>query len=451
MRVASLFSGIGGIELGIAQARADVELCLLCEIEPHARRVLQAHFPDAPLHDDVRTLEALPAGVELVCAGSPCTDFSSAGNAKRAPRGLEGDASSLLTEVFRLLDTAPSVRHVVLENVDQMRTLDGGAGLEYALEQLERRDFGWAYRMLDARAFGLRQRRQRLVIVGRRQAPPPLWLLATSAAPPTEHRELATADFAAFSYIEGTRGSGFAVGETPTLRTNSNVAVLPLPLPEPPTLACVRRLHVEDAEALQGFPHGWTETLASRYQRTQRLGNAVPVPMFAWVGAHLDDESPPPPPLTSPSYDSQSPLWRRAAVHPAAWGDGRGARRAIAVGAYPVVLPCHRLRNLRCGSPLPLRAVRGFLRRARRGAPGVPPWFLQVLTRLDVHHSPTSDTSSGVRTNTDEIGGVESSGGDDIVCVANGNRIALLGCGRDGARAAQASARPAATAALRVE
>src|ERR1700678_571967 len=67
---AGLFAGIGGLGLGFQQAGAESKL--LCEIWPAAQAVLRANFPGVPVHDDIATLDSLPA-VDVVAAGFPCT------------------------------------------------------------------------------------------------------------------------------------------------------------------------------------------------------------------------------------------------------------------------------------------------------------------------------------------------------------------------------------------
>src|SRR4051812_49174656 len=84
-----LFSGIGGVELGLI--RAGLESHLLCEIEPAARTVLDGQFKNVPKHDDVCTLKSLPRGTQLVTAGFPCQDLSQAGKT----RGIKGARSGL--------------------------------------------------------------------------------------------------------------------------------------------------------------------------------------------------------------------------------------------------------------------------------------------------------------------------------------------------------------------
>ena len=113
MRLGSLFSGIGGLELGL-------ELALGCEVvwqverEPWPRAVLARHWPDA----DRSVTDVCEAGagnlapVDVVCGGFPCQDISLAG----AGRGIEhGKKSGLWREYARILrELRP--RFVVVEN-----------------------------------------------------------------------------------------------------------------------------------------------------------------------------------------------------------------------------------------------------------------------------------------------------------------------------------------------
>src|SRR5262245_26200268 len=66
---AGLFAGIGGFELGLADAGAEV--VMLCESGPAARAVLEARFPKVQLAGDIKEVKELPRGVNLVTAGFP--------------------------------------------------------------------------------------------------------------------------------------------------------------------------------------------------------------------------------------------------------------------------------------------------------------------------------------------------------------------------------------------
>ncbi len=85
MRSLDLFSGIGGMALGLE--RAGIEAAAFCEIEPYCQRVLKKHWPDVPCYPDIKTLtvEKLYAdgiiarrgdengslGIDLIAGGFP--------------------------------------------------------------------------------------------------------------------------------------------------------------------------------------------------------------------------------------------------------------------------------------------------------------------------------------------------------------------------------------------
>ena len=74
MRIGSLFSGIGGLDLGLEWAGLG-PVVFQCESDPFCREVLEARWPGVPRFDDVRTLgkEKLRelAAVDLICGGFP--------------------------------------------------------------------------------------------------------------------------------------------------------------------------------------------------------------------------------------------------------------------------------------------------------------------------------------------------------------------------------------------
>jgi len=172
LRVVGLFAGIGGIELGLHGAGHQSEL--LCEVMPEAQRVLTARFPDVPLHGDVRTLTG-PPPADVLAAGFPCQDLSQAGRTA----GIGGRNSGLVHHVFRLLD-CHEPRWLLLENVPFMLQLERGRAMTYLTESLGERGYRWAYRVVDARAFGPPQRRQRVLLLASRLCDRPS---RTSSAP----------------------------------------------------------------------------------------------------------------------------------------------------------------------------------------------------------------------------------------------------------------------------
>jgi len=158
MKVLSLFSGIGGFDLGFE--RAGMEIIGMCEIDKHAQKILQRHFPNATLHTDVKEVHYERGTVDVVCGGFPCQDISVAG--KR--RGLDGERSGLWFEFARIIDeTQP--KWVVIENVPGLFSSDNGRDLATIIQWLANRGYGVGWRVLDSQGFGLAQRRKRVFII----------------------------------------------------------------------------------------------------------------------------------------------------------------------------------------------------------------------------------------------------------------------------------------------
>src|SRR5512134_3060107 len=93
MRVAGLFAGVGGIELGLEQA--GLTTSLLCEIDPPAQAVLEHRFPRVRIEPDRRAIPRLPRGIDLLTAGFPCQDLSQAGKTS----GILGRRSGVIRSV----------------------------------------------------------------------------------------------------------------------------------------------------------------------------------------------------------------------------------------------------------------------------------------------------------------------------------------------------------------
>lgn len=156
MTIGSLFSGLGGLELGLEWAGLG-PVQWQVEIDPFCREVLAKHWPNARRFADVKAVGLDTLGrVDIVCGGFPCQDVSLAGKGK----GLDGDRSGLWFEQLRIIEELrPSV--VVAENVPGLlrRGLDvvveGLCGLGYAVEGTR----------LRAGDVGAPHRRERLFIV----------------------------------------------------------------------------------------------------------------------------------------------------------------------------------------------------------------------------------------------------------------------------------------------
>lgn len=163
----SLFAGVGGFDLGLEAAGWNCGWQV--EWDKHCQQILARHWPDVPRWSDVCDVNGaeLPP-VDLISFGSPCQDLSVAG--KRA--GLDGSRSGLFHEAVRIIkemrDATGGVQPVwgIWENVVGALSSNRGADFGAVLDSLA--DAGalvleWA--VLDARWFGVPQRRRRVFVV----------------------------------------------------------------------------------------------------------------------------------------------------------------------------------------------------------------------------------------------------------------------------------------------
>lgn len=368
MRVAGLFAGIGGLESGLAQAGHEAEI--FCEVWRPAAEVLADRFPDRAVLPDVRSVESLPAH-DLMTAGFPCQDLSQAGRTL----GLSGAKSSLVDHVFRLMDVARPA-HVLLENVSFMLRLDGGSAMRRLADAFEARGHRWAYRTVDTLAF-LPQRRRRVFMLASRTLDPAEVLFADEAAP-TEPATALDTHAHGFYWTEGIRGLGWGPDCVPTLKNGSSVGI-----PSPPAIlmpsGAIVTPDLADAERLQGFPEDWTRAAAEaglgRF-RWSLVGNAVSVPVAAWIGERLAR-----PGTHDGSRDRD--LGAEARWPDAARFDG-ATRKAVSIGAHPVITPRVPLAAFlrHPGKPLSIRATRGFLSRLDRTQLRLPAGFRD---RVEAH------------------------------------------------------------------
>jgi DNA (cytosine-5)-methyltransferase 1 len=377
---AGLFAGIAGAEVGLA--KAGHEILFFCEIDDAASSVLSSRFPGVALQRDVRTLEELPP-VDLVVAGFPCQDLSQAGRTA----GIGGRQSGLIEHVFRLLRRR-SPRWVLLENVPFMLSLDRGQAMRYLTTELARLKYAWAYRVVNSRAFGLPQRRKRVILLASRTEDPWDVVLADEAEPAEDPPHDGVA--CGFYWTEGVRGLGWAVDSVPTLKGGSTVGI-----PSPPAIWMpsgeIVTPDIRDAERMQGFLANWTlpaRGIGSRGERARwkLIGNAVSPPVLAWVGERLNNPG---------NYDrSRDPRINSAGAWPnAAWG-ALGHAHVARRGSWPVRRSCKPLAEFLQypTKPLSRRATAGFLDRTHTSSLRFPKGFLDAV---QLHHRRMQHTETG--------------------------------------------------------
>src|SRR5262245_36225506 len=280
-----LFAGIGGLELGLPRAGHRAQI--IGEIDPGAAEVLRQRCA-MKVEPDVRKLLAFPK-FDLIAAGFPFQDLSQAGRTA----GIGGQQSGLIGEVFkRLRSPASGPRWLLLENVPFMLQLQRGKAMRYLVDELEALGFTWAYRIVNARAFGIPQRRQRVLLLASRSEDPRPVLFGSDAG--EDSPEFSGTQLCGFYWTEGLRGLGWAVDAVPTLKGGSTIGIPSPPAIWDPLDGSITTPNIRDAERLQGFIEGWTAPAAEvqgvrQSHRWKLVGNAVSVSVAEWIGRRLAD------------------------------------------------------------------------------------------------------------------------------------------------------------------
>lgn len=167
LTVGSLFSGIGGIDLGLE--RAGMVTRWFCEIDPHCRNVLARHWPGLPIYGDITAVDW--SGVEpvdVLAGGFPCQPISAAGR-----QLAQEDERWLWPEFARAVRTLRP-RYVLVENVRNLLAVNGGSAFSEVLADLAACGYDAEWDCIPASAIGAPHERDRLWLLaypnGQRQA-----------------------------------------------------------------------------------------------------------------------------------------------------------------------------------------------------------------------------------------------------------------------------------------
>lgn len=346
MKYLSLFSGIGGFELGIRKASESVgntpstrrkllqgvqppkTTCVgYSEIDKYADQIYQKHFGGKNYGDATKINARELPDFDLLIGGFPCQAFSVAG--KRA--GFNDTRGTLFFDIARICKEKQP-RHLVLENVKGLLSHDQGKTFQTILGVLADLGYFVEWQVLNSKDFGVPQNRERVFIVGHLGGEPRRKVFPIGAGnqndinqlnQPTHSNDRVYGTEGVSPTLNTAQGGRRQPKIAPTLRANHhNTAdvhfVQPVLTPdrkvkrqngrrmktngEPAFTvntqdrhgiyngARIRRLTPLECERLQGFPDGWTEGLSDT-QRYKTLGNAVTVNVVAAVISKLLGDS----------------------------------------------------------------------------------------------------------------------------------------------------------------
>lgn len=266
-RYISLFSGIGGLE------HAEIKPVLFCERDSVCQKILRARHPAIPISEDIKELKK-PPSAHFVVGGWPCQDLSIAGRQS----GIKGERSSLFFEMLRVAVSARA--HTLIgENVPNLLTINKGQDFERVLAALVESGYQYiAWRVLNAREFGLPQDRRRLFLVASTHLEY-AWALHAEV-PPVAHK-VANKPAYGFYWTAGARSLCFSKGFVPALKIGASdekgrspVAVL--------QGTSLRKLNAGEFLRLQGFQDVAVGDIASS-ALLRMAGNAVALPVGRFV------------------------------------------------------------------------------------------------------------------------------------------------------------------------
>jgi len=325
MRYLSLFSGVGGFELGITQAYEaihnlrpneladskrpeelhDLENKLqqwqcvgYSEIDKYAIQIYQKHFPSHKNYGDIKSID--PAGLpdfDLLVGGFPCQSFSIAG--KRG--GFKDTRGTLFFDIARILKVKQP-RLFLLENVKGLLSHDNGSTFKTIISTLDELGYDLQWQVLNSKNFGVPQNRERVFIVGHLRGTSRPQVFPFGESNPNALEQIIgggqgnrvyspsgiSTTIASQAGGQGAKTGLYALAmhgnrsiTTKTKEVNSLTSSFrgqPDGDGRPAVFdgMKIRRLTPNECERLQGFPDRWTEGVSDT-QRYKTLGNAVTV------------------------------------------------------------------------------------------------------------------------------------------------------------------------------
>ena len=154
LTVGSLFSGIGGLDLGLE--RAGMEVIWQSEIDPYGCRVLKKHWPEVVNHGNIKEIKwGDVVRPDIICGGYPCQPFSTAGKRNGA------DDSRHLWPWVRQAISELRPNYAILENVRGHITL----GLSTVIGELASIGYDAEWQIVSANSVGAPHLRERVIIV----------------------------------------------------------------------------------------------------------------------------------------------------------------------------------------------------------------------------------------------------------------------------------------------
>lgn len=158
LSVLDLFSGIGGFSVGL-ESTDKFKTVAFCEQDKFCQKVLQKHWKDIPIHEDIKKLDGTKIKADVVVGGFPCQSFSIAGKQKG-----KDDERYLWDEMFRVIKEV-NPRWIIGENVQNLTNISNGEILQGIYNDLESQGYEVQTFNISASSQGAWHKRSRVWIV----------------------------------------------------------------------------------------------------------------------------------------------------------------------------------------------------------------------------------------------------------------------------------------------
>jgi len=161
-RVFSMFTGIGGFEMGLLMSGKQVRLVGFSEVDKYAIEIFEKQFKGVNNYGNATTIDEtkLP-DFDLLVGGFPCQAFSVAGKL----RGFNDTRGTLFFDVARILKHKKP-KHFILENVRGLLSHDSGRTFQTILKVLSDIGYMVQWEVCNSKNYGVPQNRERVYIVG---------------------------------------------------------------------------------------------------------------------------------------------------------------------------------------------------------------------------------------------------------------------------------------------
>lgn len=284
MKCLELFSGMGGLALGLE--RAGFQHVKLVEMNKHACATLRANFPPELVYEgDVRHFDFCSVGkVDIIAGGPPCQPFSFGG---------KGNASNDARDMFPYACKAVELlqpRAFIFENVKGLLRPAFADYFRSIITRLEKAGYDVSYTLVNAADYGVPQKRERIFIIGIRNGIKKQFVFPAPTYPRRAWRTIrdvlgspAPSRQVAKQYV-GHTGSRL---DAPAKTIKAGVHGVPGG-ENMIILDCgqTRYLTVDEAKKIQTFPDNF-KVIGSWGQAMRQIGNAVPVLLAETIGCAI--------------------------------------------------------------------------------------------------------------------------------------------------------------------